>query len=781
MWNLKWNYILIWAVLIYPIYSFAQSPFITVWDLSNTSTPGYDLQIQFKSEGNFSYYWEDTNNPSINGSGTDASIIVDSFGNNIIDLPNYGTYSLEITPIGNDGFREFKVGFGSKKIIDVTQWGDIEWESLGDSFSGTINLHNITATDMPDLSMVNSLTSMFFNSNIHTVNNIDSWNVSNITDFDSMFSGASHFNQAINNWDVSNAYTLGEMFSGASNFNQPLNDWDVSSVWVMNNMFSNSAFNQPLNNWDVSNVTSMSFMFASCAFNQNINNWNVSNVRYLENMFANNLVFNQPLNDWDLSSAVSLYGMFWVADSFNQPLDNWNTSHITDLRRVFQYAENFDQSLETWSLRSISNNLDNMYSHTAISCENASRTLYAWANDPETPSNIRFEAYQTPYSSDITNEYDYLQNVLNWEILGPQLTTCSVPIPRAFTTHWNINSPNETIEIPAHGSYKYQWMSNNTAINGQGTAMGQSSITFPEAGTYELEIIPAGQDPFHHLELDQSIHASKLLTVEQWGDVKWSSMENAFAGANNLEILTNDIPNIEEVTNFNYAFSNTELDSIPFLNDWDMSNAISMEGMFKNTIHFDQSIENWDVRNVANMSEMFANASSFNQSLESWELESLQSEYPFDILNESGLDCENYSLTLYSWANNPNTAQDLTMLANGLEFSIDIEEYREYLIHDLNWQIIGDEQGSCILLSVENWEISDIEIYPNPSSEFVYLNNLEGIESIQIHNYNGQNIRILSADSTEMKIDISDLASGMYLLQFKNKSNQIVNKKIIKK
>ena len=51
--------------------------------------------------------------------------------------------------------------------------------------------------------------------------------------------------------------------STASSFNQPLNDWDVSNVTDMNSMFSDaSSFNQPLNDWDVSNVTDMNWMFS---------------------------------------------------------------------------------------------------------------------------------------------------------------------------------------------------------------------------------------------------------------------------------------------------------------------------------------------------------------------------------------------------------------------------------------------------------------------------------------------------------------------------------------
>jgi surface protein len=52
------------------------------------------------------------------------------------------------------------------------------------------------------------------------------------------------------------------MFRDARELNQPLNKWDVSNVTDMESMFMNAQkFNQPLNNWDVSNVHTMHRMF----------------------------------------------------------------------------------------------------------------------------------------------------------------------------------------------------------------------------------------------------------------------------------------------------------------------------------------------------------------------------------------------------------------------------------------------------------------------------------------------------------------------------------------
>ena len=46
------------------------------------------------------------------------------------------------------------------------------------------------------------------------------------------------FNKPLDNWDVSNITNMYSLFSGAVSFNQPLDDWDVSNVIDMSCMFS---------------------------------------------------------------------------------------------------------------------------------------------------------------------------------------------------------------------------------------------------------------------------------------------------------------------------------------------------------------------------------------------------------------------------------------------------------------------------------------------------------------------------------------------------------------
>ena len=85
---------------------------------------------------------------------------------------------------------------------------------MENAFSGLRNL-TINATDVPDLSLV---TNMY-----------------------SMFRGCRLLNSPLNNWDVSNISSLVDMFNEAVSFNQDLSDWDVSNVISMGNVFNNAT------------------------------------------------------------------------------------------------------------------------------------------------------------------------------------------------------------------------------------------------------------------------------------------------------------------------------------------------------------------------------------------------------------------------------------------------------------------------------------------------------------------------------------------------------------
>ena len=149
---------------------------------------------------------------------------------------------------------------------------------------------------------------------------ISDWAVSGVTDLSYLIWDAywedgvclSTFNENLNAWDVSQVTTFKRMFYSAKSFNQPLNAWNVGKATDMESLFDKfqntpgATYNQPLDAWDVSQVTNMASMFkGATTFDQDINSWDTSSVTTLEKLFAgdvnNHPAFNQPLDGWDVS------------------------------------------------------------------------------------------------------------------------------------------------------------------------------------------------------------------------------------------------------------------------------------------------------------------------------------------------------------------------------------------------------------------------------------------------------------------------------------------------
>lgn len=109
----------------------------------------------------------------------------------------------------------------------------------------------------------------------------------------------------------------------------------------------------------------------------------------------------------------------------------------------------------------------------------------------------------------------------------------------------------------------------------------------------------------------------KLMSVDSWGQVGFTSFYFAFLGATNLLFVPELSDGIEYVTNMSVMFG----DALSFngdLSSWDTSHVTNMSGMFSGASSFNGDLSNWDTSNVTDMSFMFYGASSFNQYIGGW-------------------------------------------------------------------------------------------------------------------------------------------------------------------
>jgi surface protein len=331
-----------------------------------------------------------------------------------------GTYTVAIQ--GDFPFIRMINSSTPQKLVGIQQWGNIQWQSMASAFRGCENLAEYTATDVPDLSNVGSMQSMFrectqFNGDI------GDWVTSNVTNMEGVFLGATSFNQDLSGWDTSDVTSMVGMFSFADSFNQDISGWVTSSVTDMNNMFAvATSFNQDISGWDTSNVTSMFGMFAEASsFNQDISGWDTSSVAVMVGMFAEASSFNQDISGWDTSSVTAMTQMFAGATSFNQDIGGWNTEKVSVMVQMFDGAASFDQDIGGWDISSLEF-ASFMLSDSGMSPANLSNTFIGWNNFVEQnngPQDITLGVHNVTYcGNDALLAANNLFSNYGWQFVG---------------------------------------------------------------------------------------------------------------------------------------------------------------------------------------------------------------------------------------------------------------------------------------------------------------------------------------------------------------------------
>ena len=279
-------------------------------DITATHNTGYQLK---KWTGNCGAFSKSTNTVTFTATNK-CSISAEFESQSLLELDENGVTV------------KVKSGFSKEKAVDKTGW--IEYQDD----RGRVE-YLIVDEDM-------------LRNRIRRSQSVEKVVTTFVTDMRRMFRDATSPIQDIGSWDTSNVTDMREMFLYSS-FNQDIGNWDTSKVTDMKGMFNNAIyFNQPISTWDTSKVVDMSWMFrGASSFNQPISAWDTSKVENMSEMFNNATYFNQPLNDWHVSEVTDMSDMFEGATAFNQDISSWNTSKVTDMNEMFYRATAFNQDI----------------------------------------------------------------------------------------------------------------------------------------------------------------------------------------------------------------------------------------------------------------------------------------------------------------------------------------------------------------------------------------------------------------------------------------------------
>tara|TARA_Y100000994_G_scaffold45842_2_gene36003 strand:+ start:12172 stop:23358 length:11187 start_codon:yes stop_codon:yes gene_type:complete len=473
-------------------------------------------------------------------------------------------------------------------------WGDTTGHSDA-KFRGSSQYYfTINVTPLTDSNIQTAVDSALNNGNSldEYGGHISDWDVSQVSNMQSLFRDKTSFNEDISNWNVSNVVNMQYMFSQTS-FNQPLNNWNVSKVTKMDNMLYGTPFNSLIESWNVSKVTDMAGMFTNASqFNQSMNNWNVSNLGHMNSMFENATSFNQNLNLWNVSKVTFMGDMFKGATSFNQPLNNWNVSKVTDMHDMFNGATSFNQSLHNWNVSKVKTmqsmfynakifdrtliwdvsnvtNMKNMFYKAEVFNNNGDTSINNWNLSKATRTDNMFREAKS-----------FNQPIGNWDV--SKVTTMDYMFNNAHIFNQDIGGWN----VSNVATMKNMFHSANEFNNG-----GQSSIS-----NWDVSNVTNMKHLFRYAgDFDQDISGWNVSSVTTGSD-KYAS-----AGTNHSNDLFND-SSLYYFTVNQVAITNSNIQTA--INEWisDPETANTKYG---------GNINTWDTSTVTNMDSLFENKTSF--------------------------------------------------------------------------------------------------------------------------------------------------------------------------
>ena len=173
-----------------------------------------------------------------------------------------------------------------------------------------------------------------------------------------------------------------------------------------------------------------------------------------------------------------------------------------------------------------------------------------------------------------------------------ELTFTVTVLSGAFITTWQISPgsvANRTITIPIHPDSNYEYTvdwdddSDDTEIYTSNTIGAAHTYTNTKTTNYKVTITGV----FPRIYFNNGVDRNKIISIDQWGNNRWDSMERAFRGCSKLRYTAKDTPDLSQVTDMSHMFQGAAL--------------------------FNGDIGDWDVDNVTDMSSMFSGASMFNQ------------------------------------------------------------------------------------------------------------------------------------------------------------------------
>ena len=278
------------------------------------------------------------------------------------------------------------------------------------------------------------------------------------------------------------------------------------------------------------------------------------------------------------------------------------------------------------------------------------------------------------------------------------------PTGAPFITRWNLATAGSgttqlDFGVATGGTVNYTWQE-----VGGGGATGSGSFTgspltitgLPTGATIDLNIYPTN---LQRIIINDGTDRNRLTDVKQWGDVAWTSMQNAFLGCNNLTITATDLPNLSGVTNMSSMFQRCySLNGPSNINAWNISSVTEISSIFADATAFNQNIGSWNTSSVLNMAAVFAGATAFNQNINGWNTAS--------VTHMDGMfsGATTFNQPLNSWVTSAVRSMG-SMFAPTTNFNQDISSWDVSSVTNMGLMFAG---ATAFNQNISSWNIANV-------------------------------------------------------------------------
>ncbi|PZW43908.1 putative secreted protein (Por secretion system target) [Mesonia algae] len=590
----------------------------------------------------------------------------------------------------------------------------------------------------------------------------------------------------------------------------------------MESMFEYAYFfNQPINNWDVSNVTNMTRMFQyALSFNQPISSWDVSNVTNMISMFGQAEVFNQPIDNWNFNPNVVLHAQSYLSPGFlsytNMDIQNYDKLLsqfiILDLNNKVLNANGLKYCNET-ARNYLINELgwDIHDSGQSDNCNSIIGTIaYDENNDGCDPNDAAISGFMVNANDGSDDLLSYSING-NYELgtVGTNFTVSVVNYPSYFSaspasqqvTFNNSNTEvadfcvtaNQTMEdlnvvfIPtseARPGFEadYQLVIENlgtqTVTNATVTldfddtmqSFVNASVTPTSTTTNQLTFDIANLQPLTFQTVDITMQTFQPPTVN---------------GDDILSFTASVSPSTNDFT----PTDNTFVYDQTVVNSYDPNDKQVLQG---EEIKIDDADEylNYLIRfqNTGTASAINVRIlDTLHPKLDYSTLRPVNAShnYRIEVTNENEVEFIFDGINLPDENTNEPASHGFVAYKIKPKSGVAVGDFitgDANIYFDFNAPIITNMVSTEIIdnLSTSNYDLANnINIYPNPTKDILYIEvkNNQEIEQLKIYNLSG--LELINVKESKQQLHLESLSAGVYFLQIQTNLGT-VNKRFIK-